>query len=135
MTIRVVAMGMVLVALLLGTWRGQDDHFPFGPFRMYSTTNPPSGQITKIGFVGITEDGNEITIRSGQFGMRPAEVDGQIPRIRRSPELVAHLVESYERFNPDQPRLEHFRIVYGIHQLQDRTPIAYEERVIARWHR
>jgi hypothetical protein len=135
MTVRLVAMGAVFVALLLGTWRGQDDHFPFGPFRMYSTTDPPSGQITKIGFVGVTEDGREITIRSGQFGMRPAEVDGQIARMRRSPDLVAHLVTAYERFNPDQPRLDGFEIVYGIHQLQDRTPVAYEEKVIARWQR
>lgn len=133
--VRAVAMGAVLVALLLGTWRGQDDHFPFGPFRMYSTTDPPSGQITKISFVGITEEGREVTIRSGQFGLRPAEVDGQIPRIKRSPRLVAHLVESYERFNPDQQRLQEFHIVYGIHQLEDRIPVAYEERVIARWQR
>jgi hypothetical protein len=135
MTWRVVGMLAVLIALLLGTWRGQDDHFPFGPFRMYSTTNDPSGRITKINFVGITEEGREITIRSGRFGMRPAEVDGQIPRIRQSPALVAHLVEAYERFNPDAPRLREFHIVYGIHRLIDRVPVAYEEQVIARWQR
>lgn len=125
----------VLIALLVGTWRGQDDHFPFGPFRMYSTTNEPSGRITKINFIGITEQGEHVRIRSSRFGMRPAEVDGQMPRIRRSPELLAYLVEAYETFNPSAPRLHEFQVVYGIHHLADRAPVSYEEKVIARWQR
>lgn len=128
-------MVVVLGALVAGTAWGQDDHFPFGPFRMYSTTNSPSGRITRIVFVGITEEGEQISIRSRQFGMRPAEVDGQVPRIRESPHLVRYLMEAYENANPDAPRLEEFRIVYGIHQLEDRVPVSYEERVVARWRR
>ena len=37
--VRLVMTALVLVALLAGTVFGDDVHFPFGPFRMYSTTD------------------------------------------------------------------------------------------------
>ena len=132
---RLVAAGVVLLVLLAGTFWGQDDHFPFGPFRMYSTTNDPSGEITRIAFRATTEDGQVMFVRSGSFGMRPAEVDGQIARFRADPPLLAHLVESYERFNPDAPRLTEFEIVQRVHQLENGRPVGYSERVVAAWQR
>jgi hypothetical protein len=121
--------------LVAGTFWGDDDHFPFGPFRMYSTTNKPSGRITAIAFRGTLETGEVISIRSGSFGLRPAEVDGQIVRFRSHPEDLAHLVESYERFNPEAPRLNRFEIVYGIHDLENGHDVGFSETVIAAWER
>ena len=39
--VRVAATAVAALLLLLGTVWGQDDDFPFGPFRMYSTAPEP----------------------------------------------------------------------------------------------
>ena len=133
--VRLTAAAVVVLLLLAGTFWGDDDHFPFGPFRMYSTTNKPSGRITKISFRATTAAGEVISIRSGSFGLRPAEVDGQIARFRSNPEDLRYLVESYERFNPGAPLLTRFEIVYGIHDLEGGRDVGYSETVVASWTR
>ena len=44
-------MIVVLGLLLAGTVWGDDDAFPFGPFRMYSTRNDPNAPVisTRVG--------------------------------------------------------------------------------------
>lgn len=126
---------LVVSLLLAGTVWGQDDHFPFGPFRMYSTRNEPNGPVSKIIFRATTTSGDRLRLRSSSFGLRPAEVDGQIRRFRQGPGLVVHLVTAYERLNPDAPPLQEFEIVYGIHELENGRPTEYRETVIAAWTR
>ena len=135
---RIVRMSATLMAaalLLAGAVWGDDDHFPFGPFRMYSTANKPSGTVKVVRFEGVTEQGKTITISTASFGLRPAEVDGQRARFRADPGLLRHLVTAYEKFNPDEPLLVELRLLSGEHQLRNWRPVSYREETLAEWRR
>jgi hypothetical protein len=133
--LRAVAPAIVIALLLAGALWGDDDHFPFGPMRMYSTTNAPSGRVQVIRFEGVTQDGQTVDVSTGSFGMRPAEIDGQMDRFRSDPGLLRHLVTAYERISKDEARLVELRLVIGVHRLRNRRSVSYSEDVVARWSR
>jgi len=130
---RAIATIAVLGALLAGGFFGDDDHFPFGPMRMYSTTNEVDGPVSSIHLEGTTVDGEVVAIKINAIGMRPAELDGQVPRFRADPSLMRSVLETYEKTNPDGYDLVSLRLVRGIHQLEDRKEISYSEELIAEW--
>lgn len=132
---RGVAAAIVIAVLLAGGLWGDDDHFPFGPMRMYSTTNAPSGRVQVIRFEGVTETGQSVDISTGSFGMRPAEIDGQMDRFRADPGLLRHLVTAYESISEGEPRLVELRLLIGVHTLRNRKSVSYSEDVVARWSR
>jgi hypothetical protein len=132
---RAVAAAGIIGALLVGGFFGDDDHFPFGPMRMYSTTNEVDGPISSIHLEGTTVTGEILKIKINALGLRPAELDGQIPRFRADPSLMQHVLETYEERNPQAEELTSMRLVRGIHQLEDRREVGYSEEVIAEWTR
>ena len=134
-TTRAVITVAVITALLAGGFFGDDDHFPFGPMRMYSTTNEVDGPVSSIHLEGTTVDGEIVAIKINSLGLRPAELDGQIPRFRADPGLMRYVLETYEATNPNGYDLESLRLIRGIHQLQDRKEVSYEEELIAEWTR
>ena len=134
-SIRAVATATVLLTLLAGSAWGEDDHFPFGPFRMFSRTTKSTGRVTASRIEAITADGRTITIADARLGLRRAEVEGQIPRFRRDPALLAHLVDAYERFQPDGPELVELRVVNDISRLTDGRVTSRETRLVAAWER
>ena len=129
------ATALVVALLLLGTFKGDDDHFPFGPFRMYSTTNELDGTVNAIRFQARNEAGELLQPRSQDFGLRPAEINGQVARIRRDPGLLGELASVYERIHPDRPPLVELQLRYGLHQLSNGRPVAYSEEEVATWVR
>lgn len=131
--IRTAAVIVVLVALLAGTVWGDDDHFPFGPFRMYSTTNALDDVVNTVKLEGVDTTGATIAIRTQDLGLRPAEVNGQVARFRRDPSLLRHLAASYARANPDAPRLVALTLSYGLWQLEGGEPVSYSEEEVASW--
>jgi hypothetical protein len=132
---RGVAAAIVIAVLLAGGLWGDDDHFPFGPMRMYSTTNAPSGRVQVIRFEGVTGTGRTVDISTGSFGMRPAEIDGQMDRFRADPGMLRHLVTAYESISEGEPRLVELRLLIGVHTLRNRKSVSYSEDVVARWSR
>jgi hypothetical protein len=83
----------------------------------------------------VTETGQTVDVNTGSFGMRPAEIDGQMDRFRSDPGLLRHLVTAYERISEDEARLVELRLVIGIHRLRNRKSVSYSEDVVARWSR
>lgn len=130
-----VATAAVITLLLIGTFKGDDDHFPFGPFRMYSTTNDLNGTVNAIRFLARNEAGEVLEPRAQDFGLRPAEINGQVARIREDPELLGQLASVYERIHPDREPLVELQLRYGLHQLSDGRPVAYSEEEVATWVR
>ena len=133
--LRLVASSLLLAGLVWGTFWGLDDHFPFGPFRMYSTSDEVDGPIRSVVLEGTTGEGETFQIPTSRFGLRRAEVDGQVERIREDPGFLEHFIEAYERFNPGAPPLEELRIFYRIDVLEDRRPVSQSEETIAVWQR
>ena len=90
---RLAAVVVVLALLLSGTVWGDDDAFPFGPFRMYSTRNDPNTPVISTRAVGLTAAGEEVRLSGGQMGLRRAEFEGQIDRLREQPELLGLIAD------------------------------------------
>ena len=134
-SMRLAATALFLLGLLWGTFWGLDDHFPFGPFRMYSTTDEVDGPIRSLMFEGTDASGGTFVIPSARFGLRRAEADGQVVRVREDAEFLRHFAEAYERFNPDEHPLTRLRMYYRIDVLEGRRPVAEDEEDIATWER
>jgi hypothetical protein len=134
-SIRMVATGGVLVALFAGTFFGNDDSFPFGPFRMYSVANKTSGLIRATELEGVTTAGRHLDIGFARFGLRRAEVEGQLERFIGEPADLELLVEAYETRNPDGPVLSELHLVEEVHRLERGRPVETTETRLATWTR
>lgn len=117
--------------LIAGTVWGEDDHFPFGPFRMYSTTT--RDRVTIVKFEAETAEGERVKLRPADFGLRPAEVQGQIRRLEEHPRLLQAFAEAYDRFHPDAADLARLEMIFGVHTLDNGRAISYHEETIATW--
>src|SRR3954471_21076056 len=73
--VAVTALGAIL--LLLGTVWGQDDDFPFGPFRMYATAPDPNADAPDTRVEGVDADGHVVVLDEANSGLRRAEIEGQ----------------------------------------------------------
>jgi hypothetical protein len=134
---RTLATGIIILLLLAGSIWGQDDHFPLGPFRMYSVSNRLDGRVTSLQLQGRLGGGPRREIEFGQFGLRRAEVQGQVARFYLGDwdSLLAHLARSYDRFHPRGPVLDELHLVYEVDTLEGGRPVAYEQRTLASWER
>ena len=98
---RTVTAVTVIVLTAVGSLWGTDDLWPFAPFRMYASASRLDGRVLKAEFVG--RDGRPDTasrVKPGWVGLRPAEVEGQLPltRPRRLPPgLLEDLARSWNR--------------------------------------
>jgi hypothetical protein len=119
---RLAAVLVVLALLLAGTVWGDDDAFPFGPFRMYSTRNDPNAPVISTRAVGVTAAGEEIRLSGGQVGLRRAEFEGQIQRLREHPELLGLLADAFADDNPEAPELVAVHVVHRRFELSDGQP-------------
>ena len=124
---------MVLAALLAGTFWGDDDHFPLGPFRMYSISNKVDGEIATVSFLATTTSGRTLEVRPERFGLRPAEIEGHLPRLVENPEVLEGLVDAYERLNQDAEDIVVLRLIHEVRVLENGRPLDMEQRVLASW--
>ncbi|WP_232797199.1 hypothetical protein [Blastococcus atacamensis] len=115
---RLSAAGIVLALLLAGTVWGDDDDFPFGPFRMYSTRADPNAAVVSTRTVALTPTGQEIRLSGGEVGLRRAEFEGQLDRLQEEPELLGLLADAYVERHPTAPELVAVQVV------QRRFPLA-----------
>lgn len=134
-TVRILLTGAVLALILIGTVWGQDNAFPFGPFRMYSTRDNPNGRVRSTQIEGVTTSGRRMVITGTETALRRAEVEGQMQRFRKHPGLLATLADAYQRRH-HRARLHAVEIVvhdYGL----DHSRAAKNDRrtVLARWVR
>ena len=129
------ATAAVLVAVLIGTAYGDDDHFPVGPFRMFSTKTARDGAVKVALIRGVTVDGRDIRIEMASFGMRRAEFEGQLERIADDPALLGLLVEARERRRPRSAKLREVRLISARWELEDGKRVGYVEVPVAVWTR
>jgi hypothetical protein len=128
---RLAAVVVVLALLLAGTVWGDDDAFPFGPFRMYSTRNDPNTPVISTRVVGLTAAGEEVRLSGGQVGLRRAEFEGQLDRVRKHPELLGLLADAFADAHPDAPELMGVEVVHRKYELADGKPTGdYTDTVV-----
>ena len=128
----------VVALIVVGTFVGQDDHFPFGPHRMFSTRNELNGRVTSAQLSFTFADGTvrPIVIDSHTVGLRRAEVEGLEDRLIARPELLRHLVDTYERFNPTASEIVAAELIESTTDLEQGRPVGRPTtRVLATWGR
>ncbi len=127
---------LVAVLVLAGTFVGQDDDFPFGPFRMYATRDDPDGPVMSTRVEALDTAGTLRVVDERSTGLKRAEVEGQIRRFVADPELLALLAQAHDRLRPTEPAYAEVRVVELSYQLADSRPTGGQsERVVARWTR
>lgn len=126
--------GLVAALLLAGTFVGQDDDFPFGPFRMYSTRDDPNGTVVSTRVEAVDRLGRLRTVDERSTGLRRAEVEGQVSRFRADPSLLAALSRAHDQLQPGDPAFVEVRVVERRYLLHDSRPSGQQtETVVARW--
>ncbi|MGN9915783.1 hypothetical protein [Micromonospora palomenae] len=132
--VRLGATALGLALLLAGTLWGVDDHFPFGPFRMYSTSEPPNAPAPDTRVEGVDRTGAVIALGQDATGIRRAEIEGQRDRYAADPTLLRQVADAYAERHPGAPDLVEVRIVirwYGIHQ--GRPTGRWTDETTVRW--
>jgi hypothetical protein len=106
---------VTLVAFLLavtglffaGTTVGNDNWWPFGPWRMYSTSTPPSGSVVALKIEvleGTDPTWQPANLTPRSVGLNRAEIEGRVPQLTANPSILATLIRSHARLRPhDQP--------------------------------
>jgi hypothetical protein len=133
-TVRLLATAVGLALVLAGTAWGQDDHFPFGPFRMYSTAPGADQDAPDTRVEGVDTGGAVVTLTERNSGIRRAEIEGQQGRYVADPALLGQVADAYAARNPGAPALVEVRIVIRWHGVNDSRPTgAYADETVVRW--
>jgi len=131
---RLATTAVIFGLLLAGTVRGDDDHFPFGPFRMYATNAGPNAPAGDTLVQGVTSGGQVVLLNERNSGVRRAEVEGQLGSYLEDQARLSRLAEAYALTNPDLPGLVEVRVVVRWHGIRQSRPTGtYRDETIARW--
>lgn len=130
-----VAVTLVVTAFLLwGTFWGSDDHFPFGPFRMYANASDTNGVVRSARVEAVDATGRRFKLSDASTGMRRAEVEGQMPRFREDGDRLEAVAEAYHARHPDAPKLVLVEILQRRYHLVDGKPSGEVTEVqVAAW--
>jgi hypothetical protein len=132
--VRLAATLAGAVLLLAGTAWGTDDHFPLGPFKMYSTAADPDAPVGDARVEVVETGGGLVLITPANTGIRRAEFEGQLDRFRQRPELLATVLQAYQRRNPAAPPVREVRLVVRWHDVRDfEVTGTWQDDVVARW--
>jgi hypothetical protein len=135
---------LVLTSLFLaGTVVGQDDWWPFGPWRMFANATPPSGSVISLR-VEVQVDGDRADpagpgwqiapLTPSAVGLNRAEVEGRIPQMTAHPAMLGTLAASHARLRPKAPPWRAVRVVRNEVLLTDGVPNgATRDTVLAQW--
>ncbi|MEV1142557.1 hypothetical protein [Micromonospora sp. NPDC049799] len=130
--IAVTALGLAL--LLAGSAWGTDDHFPFGPFRMYSTSNPPDSPAPDTRVEGVDTTGAVVDLGEQATGVRRAEIEGQQDRYAADPSLLAAVADAYAERHAGAADLVEVRIVIRWHGIHGGRPTGrWTDETVVAW--
>ncbi len=131
---RLLAATVVFALLVLGTWRGDDDQFPFGPFRMYASTQSLDAPTTWLVVAADDADGNHLALGESDSGLRRAELEGQAGQFTADPSRLAAIAAVYHHRHPSAPVLVDVQLVQRSQPMRGGLPAgATTDAVIATW--
>jgi hypothetical protein len=135
---RVLLLVAVAGLFLTGTAVGQDTWWPFGPWRMFSTSTPPSSSVTSLR-IEIKEGNNPAwqpaSLHPTSVGLNRAEVEGRIPEMTARPAMLGTLAHSHSRLRPKEPPWQAVRVVRTEVLLSDGAPTGeIRETQLVEWN-
>jgi len=130
-----VAVTLAIAGLLLyGTLWGQDDFFPFGPFRMYATTDKLDAPVFDTRFEIVDASGRTVELTEVNTGIRRAEIEGQLARIEADPALLRVVDQAYVARNPHAPAPVKVQVIVRWHELKGGVETGvYTDQTAATW--
>jgi hypothetical protein len=133
-TIRVAVTALGALLLLIGTLWGQDDDFPFGPFRMYSTAPDPDADAPDTQLEGVDTTGRTIELNESNSGLRRAEIEGQQQQYVDDPSRLQQVAIAYADKSPGAPPLTTVEIVVHWVGIEHARPTGEShDEVVAHW--
>ena len=125
---------LVTAFLLWGTFWGTDDHFPFGPFRMYANASATNGVVRSARVEAVDETGRRFKLSDASTGLRRAEIEGQMPRFREDGDRLEAVADAFHARHPDAPELVLVEILQRRYHLVDGEPSGEVTEVqVAAW--
>lgn len=132
--VRMAATAVVGGLLIAGTLVGEDDAFPFGPFRMYATTDSLDAPVRSTRMEAIDSTSRRFALRDTHVGLRRAEIEGQLKRFKRKPGAMGGIAAAYHHRHPQRPRLTRIEIVTRHFELADGRPTGkYRDAIDVAW--
>ena len=129
---RAIVIVTVLVLFCVGSLVGDDPWWPFGPWRMFSTSQAPTGAVVSTEMQVQTALSPEW--RAAGITPNRAEVEGRLRQIAADPTMLSTLAASHARLRPDDPRWTGVRIVQRHMVIVDRVPTGQDTvDVLATW--
>ena len=110
-----------------------------GLLRSLENPHPDAGKLADTGFadwgaVLSAGDDDLVDVKAGSVGLRRAELEGSLPRMKDDPALMAEIVQRYAENNPGSPPLVELRVIVRVYQLaQGKETGEYEDHVEAVW--
>ncbi len=136
MRARVLAGLLVAVLLVVGTFWGDDDNFPFGPFRMYSTKQGLDGEVRVTEVEGLTPSGHWVGLPFDDFGLRRADIEGQLGMLAQPPEeVLVSMSTAYDRFGRGDYDIVALRLRERTIDIENGVPAGEEVVTLATWRR
>ena len=125
---------LAALLLLLGTFWGQDDDFPFGPFRMYATAPDPNADAPDTRVEGVDTTGRTIVLTEANSGLRRAEIEGQQGAYVADPGRLSQVAAAYAERSPGAAPLSTVRIVIRWEGIEHSRPTGTSrDEIIATW--
>jgi hypothetical protein len=132
--LRVAATVAGALVLLAGTVVGTDDDFPFGPFRMYATTDKPDAPVADTRVEAVDATGHPLVLTEAETGIRRAEIEGQVPQFTTDPARLSVVDRAYRHHRPDAASLSEIAIVVRWHELRGGRPTGrYHDETLVTW--
>lgn len=130
-------LGVLTALFVAGSIIGQDSWWPFSPWRMFSTSQAPTGAIIAMALeVQTVADPawRAAPITPWTVGLNRAEVEGRSTQIAADPSMLATLATSHSRLRPDEARWTGVRLVRHETVVVDRRPTGeVRSTELARW--
>ena len=126
--LRIAAVMICAGLVLAGTVSGNDDDFPFGPFRMYSTRDNPNGEVRELRVQVLTTSGQVLDVTNTAGAPRRAELEGRIGDLVARPAELAKLAPLYTARLHNMARA--LRLVWLVHPLHHGRSAATTTSVI-----
>lgn len=128
----------ILTALFVaGSLVGQDSWWPFSPWRMFSTSQAPTGAILAMALevqTAADPGWRAVPITPWTVGLNRAEVEGRSAQIAADPSMLATLARSQARLRPTDARWTGVRLVRHETVIVDRRPTGHVRVTeVARW--
>ncbi len=132
---RVLAAVALVVLLLNGSLRMQDDAWPFGPMSQYAFSPTADDTVVITRVYGLLADGRrvELPLRVETAGISRAEIEARIPELEADPSLLRAVSDGWTARHPTEPRpVEVFLVQDRTHLLRGRE-VSSDEVALAQW--